>query len=633
MCGICGYIHLDRAKRVSQYILKNMMDTLANRGPDDEGAYLKDNVALGHRRLSIIDLESGHQPMANEDGSIIIVYNGEVYNFLSLKAELTRIGHKFRTHSDTEVIIHAYEEYGDDCVNRFNGMFAFAIWDSRAKRLFLARDKFGKKPLYYAVFDNQFIFGSELKAVLKHPSSIREIDLIAVSKYLSYEYVPTPFSIFKGIKKLEAGSSLSVSLEGEIKTGRYWDLSIGQKNFFKNPKDIEARMLELLKESVRKRLVADVPLGVFLSGGIDSSSVVSMMAGLMDPKEIKTFSIGFKEKAFDESADAKKVADYFGTDHHEKILNPRAMLDVLEKILTLLDEPFADSSIIPTYLVSNFTRQYVKVALGGDGGDELFLGYPSFRAQKLDIYFEMFPAPVRKASLYFMSKVTRGSSKDRGLGSMMRRFSRGLNFPKDVRHQVWIGTFTPEDQRKLFLSNKELDFSPDAVYSSTQEYFQNSSSISPLDRAMYIHMKTYMTDDILTKVDRASMANSLEVRAPFLDADFVEFVASVPSNLKLRNFDSKWILKHALRDKLPRETLRKGKQGFAVPVGEWLKADLRGLLLSAFDKSKIEREGIFNYGHVRNLIDGFLESKGPTTKEIWALFMFEMWYDRWMARR
>src|SRR3989338_1129729 len=277
MCGICGYIHLDRAKRVSQYILKNMMDTLANRGPDYEGAYLKDNVALGHRRLSIIDLESGHQPMANEDGSIIIVYNGEVYNFLSLKAELTRIGHKFRTHSDTEVIIHAYEEYGDDCVNRFNGMFAFAIWDSRAKRLFLARDKFGKKPLYYAVFDNQFIFGSELKAVLKHPSSIREIDLIAVSKYLSYEYVPTPFSIFKGIKKLEAGSSLSVSLEGEIKTGRYWDLSIGQKNFFKNPKDIEARMLELLKESVRKRLVADVPLGVFLSGGIDSSSVVSMM--------------------------------------------------------------------------------------------------------------------------------------------------------------------------------------------------------------------------------------------------------------------------------------------------------------------------------------------------------------------
>lgn len=630
MCGICGYIHLDRSKQASENILKNMMDTLIRRGPDDEGAYLKGNVALGHRRLSIIDLETGHQPMFNEDGSVGIVYNGEVYNFQEIKSDLEEKGHKFKTHSDTEAIIHAYEEYGEDCLKYFNGMFAFAIWDSRTQALFLARDRFGKKPLYYALFDNQFIFGSELKAILKHPSVRREIDMAALGKYLAYEYVPSPYSIFKGIKKLEAGSRLFLK-EGKIRTDYYWDLTFKREYPF-NLKDAEERLGKLFKESVRKRLISDVPLGVFLSGGIDSSSVVYMMAELMDPGKIKTFSVGFDEKSFDESTDARRVADFFGTDHHEQILKPDTMLDVLPDILELLDEPFADSSIIPTYLVSKFTRQHVKVALGGDGGDELFLGYPSFLAHQLNSYMDILPRPLKSASLKILAKLAPVSYDYMSLNFKAGRFLRGLDFPDEVRHQVWVGSFTPPEQKKLFLANSDIDYDIDNIYNPTKRLFQKAEGLSPMDRAIYIYVKTYMTDDILAKVDRASMSCSLEARAPFLDTEFAEFAASIPPQFKLKAFKTKWILKKMLKNKLPCETLRKRKQGFAVPVAKWLKGDLRHLLLEAFDKKKIEREGIFNYNYIKGLVQGFLGNKSDTRKEIWALFMFEMWYDKWMRR-
>ncbi len=604
------------------------MDTLIRRGPDDEGLYLKENIALGHRRLSIIDLATGHQPMFNEDGSIVIVYNGEIYNFQELKTILEKKNHIFRTHSDTEVIIHAYEEYGKDCLEHFNGMFAFAIWDSKDDSLFLARDRFGKKPLYYALFDNQFIFGSEPKAILKHPSVRREIDINALSKYLSYEYVPSPYSIFKNIYKLEAGSMLSLK-DMEYRVKRYWDLSFEHKINF-DLKDAEAQLLKLLKESVRKRLISDVPLGVFLSGGIDSSSVVSMMAELMDPKDIKTFSIGFREESFDESSDARIIADYFGTDHHEKILSPNTMLDVLPDILDLLDEPFADSSIIPTYLVSRFARQHVKVTLGGDGGDELFLGYPSFLAHELVRYFDFLPDIIKKTPLKILAKIAQTSYDYMSLNFKTLRFLRGLNYPEEIRHQVWVGSFTPEDQKKLFLPNKGLNYDPFDIYNVTDKFFQNVKKLDSLDRAMYIYIKTYMTDDILAKVDRASMANSLEVRAPFLDTEFTDFATGIPSYFKLRNFKTKWILKDALMDRLPRQTLKKRKQGFAVPVAKWLKTDLRPLLFSAFEKKKVDGEGIFDYAYISNLLQEFVTNKVDRRKEIWALFMFEMWYDKWM---
>lgn len=603
------------------------MDTIAPRGPDDAGVFIGGGAALGHRRLSIIDLKTGHQPILSPDGSKAIVYNGEVYNFLELKTILLGKGHIFNTNSDTEVVLHSYEEYGEDCVKHFNGMFALAIWDSRENTLFLARDRFGKKPLYYTVADNQFIFGSELKALLKHPAVKREIDLNALSKYLAYEYVPSPYSIFRNIYKLEAGSRISVK-DAAVHKDRYWDLDFNTQKKF-DRREAGPRILELLKESVRKRLISDVPLGVFLSGGIDSSAVVSQMAELMSPKEIKTFSIGFKEKSFDESSDARRVAEYFGTDHHEEILSPGVMLDVFPRILDILDEPFADSSIIPTYLVSKFTRQHVKVALGGDGGDEFFLGYPSFLAHKLCGYFSCIPDGLKKSSIKLILKCMKPSKDYMSLYSKVRRFSRGLDIPEEARHQAWIGSFTPEEQRSLFDAGKFSAEGSD-IYETTKRYFQNAKELDPLDRAIYIYVKTYMTDDILTKVDRASMANSLEVRAPFLDTDFTEYAAGIPASFKLKNFTTKWILKEALKGKLPEQNINKPKQGFAVPVAKWLKEDLRGMFLDAFQKTKIEREGIFNYSYVDGIIKEFLANKNDTRKEIWALFMFEMWYDRWI---
>lgn len=628
MCGICGYVHLDESKRVSADILNAMMETIRSRGPDDAGTFAEGAIALGHRRLSIIDLSTGHQPMASPDGAVVIVYNGEIYNFRELKDVLEKKGHVFRTHSDTEIVIRAYEEYGEGCLDRFNGMFAFALWDGRKKTLFLARDRFGKKPLYYAFFDNQFIFGSELKAVLKHPSARRRIDPASVSKYLAYEYVPSPHTIFRDIHKLPAGSKLILK-DGKVQVSRYWDLRFDRTR----PRGLEEtkrRLVELLKESVRKRLISDVPLGVFLSGGIDSSSVVAMMAELIDPRSIKTFSVGFREKSFDESSDARLVARHFGTDHHEEILDPATMLEVFPNILDLLDEPFADSSIIPTYLVSRFTRRSVTVALGGDGGDELFLGYPSFLAHRLDNAFSFIPDAVKRVPVEIVTGILPPSHAYMSTHFKAMRFARGLGYPEAVRHQAWIGSFTPAEQEKLFLPGSGVSFDPFAVYDTTAGFYADASGLSPLDRAIYIYAKTYLTDDILTKVDRASMANSLEVRAPFLDTEVAEFAASIPPAWKLKGLTTKWILKEAMKSRLPAAILGKKKQGFAVPVAKWLKEDLKDLLMAAFDKKKIDREGIFRYDYITSMLRDYLDGRKDLRKEIWALFMFEMWYDRWM---
>ncbi|MFA6142547.1 MAG: asparagine synthase (glutamine-hydrolyzing) [Candidatus Omnitrophota bacterium] len=628
MCGICGYIHLDVSKKPSESILKNMVESLRRRGPDDAGFYLKDNVALGHRRLSIIDLKTGHQPMSSESAATTIVYNGEIYNFGDLKAGMAERAHEFKTYSDTEVMIHAYEEYGEDCVKLFNGMFAFAIWDSRKKKLFIARDRFGKKPLYYGIFDNQFIFGSELKSLLKHPSVRKIIDFEALGKYLAYEYIPAPYSIFKGIFKLEAGSKLILE-NGKVKVDRYWTPRIEPDNRI-DVKTAEVRLVQLLKESVRKRLISDVPLGVFLSGGIDSSAVVAMMSELMKPKDIKTFSVGFKEKSYDESSDARRVAEHFHTDHHEEILDPDAMLEVFPDILEYLDEPFADSSIIPTYLVSKFTRKHVTVALGGDGGDELFMGYPSFMGHKLDEYFRFCPSLLKKIILNGAAMILPDSQRHMNLASYVHRFAIGAAYPESVRHQVWIGSFTPPEEDKLFLPGVNRPQDIFNIYDLTDKFYHEAEGPDALNRAMYVHINTYMTDDILVKVDRASMANSLEVRAPFLDVEFAEYAMRIPSSLKLRGSNAKWILKEAFKNRLPPSTLAKGKRGFAVPVTKWLKGDLQPMLLNAFSKSKIEREGIFDYAYINDIMCSFLSGKVDVRKKIWALFMFEMWYDKWM---
>ncbi len=623
MCGILGAINT--RDNLDNFL--KALDILRHRGPDDEGYYCEDNVFLGSRRLSVIDLKSGHQPMSNEDGSLQLIHNGEIYNFKELREDLSKKGHIFQTQSDTEAIIHAYEEYGYDCLKELRGMFAFAIWDKNKRALFLARDRLGIKPLYYASLNGSLIFASEIKAMLALDGVNKGVDLEALDQYLSFSWVPDPKTILKGIYKLPPGYFL-VYKDGDLFIREYWDLKF-DGGILTEKAWIE-RILDKFGKVTGEHLVSDVPLGVFLSGGIDSSSIVSMMAELMPPSQIKTFSIGFKEKSFDESSDARRIAEYFGTDHHEEILSPNTMLAVFPEILNLLDEPFADSSIIPTYLVSKFTRRHVKVALGGDGGDEFFLGYPSFIAHKLNNILGILPCPLRKTPLKVLARLAPISYNYMSLNFKARRFLKGLDFPEEVRHQVWIGSFTPQEQKRLFLPNEGLDWNLPSLYESTIAFFRNQEGADALDRAMYLYIKTYMTDDILTKVDRASMANSLEVRAPFLDTEFTEFAASIPSSFKLKNFNTKWILKVALKSRLPAATLKKSKQGFAVPVVKWLKSDLKPMLLDAFAKNKIEREGIFDYAYIKELVQAFLYNKNDTRKEIWALFMFEMWYDKWM---
>ncbi len=631
MCGICGYIHFDRTKAADESVLKAMTDTMVHRGPDDSGLFVGANAALGHRRLAIIDLKTGHQPLFNEDKSIAIVCNGEVYNFKEIRKELEKRGHRFATSSDTEVIVHAYEEYGEDCVKKFNGMFAFCVWDKKRGRLFLARDRFGKKPLYYGVFNNQFIFGSEIKALLKHPDTKREIDMASVTRYLSYDYIPAPRSIFKDIYKLEAGCRLTV--EGaRVKYDPYWEIDPGPECLF-DPAEARERIFSLFKRSVERRLISDVPLGVFLSGGIDSSCVVAAMAELMNPKDIKTFSVAFKDASYDESHAARTVAGRFGTDHKEKILEPDTMLDVLPKVIDEMDEPFADSSIIPTYLVSNFTRQYVTVALGGDGGDELFLGYPSFYAHKIRASLNALPAWLKAAALLplkVFSKASRASYGATTLSSKAKRFVRGFDFPESISHQIWAGSFTPKGQSEIFLKGNGLDYDPYTIYGPTKYYFEKALDRDPMARAMYIYIKTYLTDDILAKVDRASMANSLEVRAPFLDTDFAEFAAKIPAVYKLKGLNPKWILKEAFRDKLPGGILARQKHGFAVPVGRWMRRELKGVLTDAVRKDKIAKEGIFDPEAVEEMTGAYLSGKTCNEREIWSIFMFELWYNRWI---
>ncbi|MBN1526883.1 MAG: asparagine synthase (glutamine-hydrolyzing) [Candidatus Omnitrophica bacterium] len=633
MCGICGYINLDKAPIPDEKILKAMTDALVHRGPDDEGRHIKDNVALGHRRLSIIDLKTGHQPIFSAAGRLTIVYNGEVYNFPQLKEELLAKGHSFSTHSDTEVVLKAYEEWGSDCLNRLNGMFSLAIWDAQEKALFLARDRFGKKPLYYGRFKNTFIFGSELKALYRHPAVSLEVDRLALGKYLAHDYIPCPRTIIKGISKLEPGHYLVVK-NGEAAKRKYWDFRFDIGPSARRSLEESARMLvELLRESVRKRLVSDVPLGVFLSGGIDSSAVVAMMARLMDPKDIKTFSIGFKEKTYNEADDALLVARHFKTDHREKIIDPKAMLEVLPTILNTIDEPFADSSIIPTYLVSKFTRERVTVALGGDGGDELFMGYPSFVAHRIAGYYDKLPRIGRRA-MALAADMAPGKSNYMSLHFKMSRFLKGIDFPESIRHQVWIGSFSPEEQRSLFAdTSDETLFDPHAIYSESEAYFDTYPLLSTMDKVEYLYIKTYLPDDILTKVDRASMATSLEVRAPFLDKEIADFAGTVPNRLKLKGLTTKYILKKALEGILPRRIVHKTKHGFAVPVGDWFKSELKGLLLDTFNKTAVTRDGIFNYPAIERLLNGHFTGKTDSGRKIWALFVCQMWYNKWVKKQ
>lgn len=619
MCGIVGIVRQGRAP-VDGDEVDRMAGTLVHRGPDEGGRFVTAGAALGVRRLSIIDLRTGTQPIANEDGSIWTVQNGEIYNFRALRVELEAKGHVFRTRSDTECIVHAYEEYGDDCVRHLRGMFAFGVWDERAQRLLLARDRLGKKPLVYAHIAGALYFASELQALVLRDNVPRDIDLGALGDYLAYGYVPSPATIYQAIRKLPPGHRL-VWEDGRVRVSRYWSLEYQPK--LQLAEDEALQQLEAkLDEAVRIRLVADVPIGALLSGGVDSSTVVALMARHVP--QVKTFSIGFDEGAYDELAHARRVAERYSTDHHEFIVHADATT-VLPTIVRHYGEPYADSSAIPTYYVTKLARQHVTVALNGDGGDEDFGGYDRYRAMTWSDAVHRAPggALLLAAARLAAERLPPlpGSTVARA-----RRFLSAAVLPAAARYARWMATLPAELLDELLADDVREQVAVERSYAVERAY-ESGNGLHPVDRAILTDVASYLPYDLLVKMDIASMANSLETRSPFLDHEVVEFTARLPTHLKLRGGrEQKYLLKRLARRLVPAENIERPKMGFGVPVGAWLRGSLREMAEDALLGRRSRERGYFRPEVVRRIWDEHRSGAQDRTYVLWTLLMLELWH-------
>nr|HQU81657.1 asparagine synthase (glutamine-hydrolyzing) [Pyrinomonadaceae bacterium] len=635
MCGIAGWINLENklSQNHSEAVLHSMCERMKHRGPDSEGLWTDETVALGMRRLSVIDLHTGEQPVYSEDKSIVVMMNGELYNYREVRAELEKRGHKFVTSSDTEILPHLYEEYGDAMLEHINGMFAFALWDKRKKKLLIARDKFGEKPLYYGVFDGKLIFASELKVLLANPSVKGEINLNSLRQFLSFDYVPAPNSIFQGISKLPAAHFLSVE-NGEIKTRRYWNLTWqktareqgrnGNAAFEKSAEELR----ELLADAVRMRLVADVPLGILLSGGIDSSTVAAF-ATQFSTEKVKTFSIGFEEDSFDESKYARQVAKHLDTEHYEDILSVEKAADLISEIGLWLDEPMSDSSLIPTFLLSRFVRKYVTVALGGDGGDEIFAGYPMYFAHKVAKAYNTVPSFLRNGLIEPVVNSLPVSTKNMSFDYKAKRFVRASKYDLVTRHHSWFGSFSIDEQSKL-LSKDVLAQTSNDIYKGAKDLLEICDAENDIEKMQFLDINFYMAEDILTKVDRASMAVSLETRAPFLDPRVAQFAAQLPIEYKLKGNKGKYILKKAVEPLLPKEILQRPKKGFGIPIADWLKGRLNPLMHEILDAKRVKEQGLFDADFVQKLIKEHETNAASHHKQLWTLLVFQLWQENFL---
>lgn len=605
-----------------------MSEQLRRRGPDDEGYFVQGPVALGVRRLSIIDLQTGQQPISNEDGTVWVIQNGEIYNFPELRRRLESRGHQFRSRSDTEVIVHLYEDHGEQVVDHLNGMFAIAIWDARRRRLTLFRDRMGQKPLYWTRIGQGMAFASEPKSLLAHPQVRREIDLSSLSRYLFYEYVPAPSSIFRGVSKLEGAHRL-VYQEATMEIDRYWEPPAAVDEGSAPSLDVAAEHLwERLCQSVRLRLASDVPLGVFLSGGIDSTSIVAAMASIIDGDRIDTFTIGFEDPSFDESGPAWRVAQHFGTRHHQEIFSVATLLGLLPQVADYLDEPFGDASVLPMYLLSQFARQRVKVALGGDGGDEALAGYPTFQAIRPAAIYRRLPGFLQQLISWSVNRLP-VSDANFSLDFKLKQFVRGAAAPPPLAHQLWLGSFNAREQTSLLTQEVRAELSTTDIEQEYQALAGEVQGRDLVDRLTRLYAGTYLAEDILTKSDRASMAASLELRAPLLDPELVCLVSSLPSWYKLRGTQTKRVLRRAVRSRLPRSVLRRPKKGFGIPVGQWLRAELRNLASDLLAPDRLQRQGIFDPTAVQALLEEHWSRRRNHRKGLWTLLMFQLWYDRY----
>lgn len=626
MCGIAGFSGVG-----SEGDLKRMIEAIHYRGPDYQGVSLVGNTGLAHARLKIIDLSpEANQPFFANDKSAAIVFNGEIYNYLELKEELLKTGkYEFRTSGDTEVLLYLYMEYGTAMFDKILGMFALGIYDFKANSMLLAKDVAGKKPLYYCVAGNTLVFASEIKAVISHPAVSKELNTDAVNEYLTFDYIPTPHTIFKNIYKLEASHYL-IFKEGKISSHTpYWKANYSPVPALLplSPEEATAKFDELLDGAVKRRLMSDVPLGIFLSGGIDSSAV-AWYAKKNSTSPIKTFSIGFSEKSYDESDIARLVAKHIGTEHYQETLSAKQSLELIPEIIPKLDEPFADPSIIPTYFLSKVTRSHVTVALGGDGSDELLAGYPTFISNKFLNFFSAIPKPLM-TGFRRMCDMLPASDKNISFDFKIRQFLKGFESGRSDVHTLWLGSFTPTMKKMLFAANTLAKLTNGNGLTRIDEYLEEVKNLSPFDKILLVYFRTYLQDDILVKVDRSGMYNSLEIRAPFLDRTVVEFINSLPKNYKIRGFTVKYLLKKLMRDRLPEQVVDRPKKGFGIPVSLWLRNELKDTMERYLSEERIKSQGLFNYLYIDKLKKEHLSGKRNHRKLLWNLMIFEMWHENY----
>lgn len=614
MCGFVGISWKD------EELVERITRTIVHRGPDQYGIYSDSSVTLGHRRLSIIDLsEHGRQPMSNEDGSVWVTYNGEIYNFRQLRDELEAKGHSFRSRTDTEVIVHAYEEYGPNCVQKFNGMFAFAIWDKTRRELFLVRDRLGIKPIYYYLNDMKLVFASEIKAILKVPGVEQAINAQALYQYVGYEFVPAPDTIIRHIYKLPPGHYLRYK-EGKSEVIQYWDLRFKEGGY--SAKVYKEKMRDLLTESVKSHLVSDVPLGVFLSGGLDSSAVVALMSRC-GVKPIKTFSLGYADRSFSELDYARIVAKQFKTEHRELMIDPITP-ELIEKVVWHLDEPMTDLSTIPLYLICKKAREHVTVCLSGEGGDEVLVGYDRFKASKLNGYYSLLPEWARRKVIGRLIDILPDQSQKKGPLNLLKRFIQGSLLPEEAGHMRWQYFGMPEQDTGFFSESfrKSILLDP---FAPIRSHKLRCNSTNRLDREIYIDLKFAMPDSVLMKVDKMSMAHALEIRVPFLDYQFVEFCATIPGNLKLKCLTTKAIFRSAMKGILPDTILQRGKQGYSLPIKNWLRVELRDYMVELLNHSPIIRE-YFVMSKVNTVIEEHLSYRANHNHLLWALMNLAVWH-------
>ncbi len=625
MCGIVGIVRPGSAS-VDEALLRRMADAVQHRGPDEEGFYVNGSVGLGMRRLAIIDLKGGQQPIPNHDGTAWIVFNGEIYNYLELRDQLEKLGHSFHTNSDTEAIIHAYDQYGADCPNHLRGMFAFAIWDERTQELFLARDRVGKKPLLYAQVNGDFVFGSEFSALLLHPRISREVDTEALHYYLSFMCVPAPLTAYRAIRKLEPGHSLRLR-KGEVTVQQYWQPDFSKKLDI-SEEEAGERAVAILRDAVKVRLMSEVPLGAFLSGGIDSSAVVALMSE-ESSEPVKTFSIGFEEQDFSELHHARRVAEHFGASHHEFIVRPDA-LEVLPILVEHYGEPYADSSAIPTYYVARETRKHVTVALNGDGGDEAFAGYERYAAMRFAEKYRRLPPFLRQSIVQQALELLPSSETRRSRVRDAKRFLRAASLPKVERYMSWVSVFDTEAKNDLYSDSFRQETRNMATSDLLEPWFKNSNGSGIVDAALLADIKTYLPNDLLVKVDIASMAVSLEARSPFLDHHLIEFAASLPENMKVRGLTTKYLLKRSLRRLLPPENLSRRKMGFGVPIGHWFRGKLEPFLRETLLSDKAGNRGLFKKEVVHRMVELHTRGERDHSHQLWTLLMLELWFKRFI---